>query len=187
MAMIIHKKWASIKRAMDCECARIAAMKAKEDLSLLLQSGSISKRGKEVQHIAWTKEMVANNVLSDDFIDNLKNQVNGTHNLLGKITLKFVARQADPMMARSIFTGHADAIVSSDSDFAVYAGECTLSIKEFKFSMKDGKIDCIKLSTGDRTMTKEVLSCLHTQYPNSQIKFSMPRFPMFSGILCSML
>jgi len=180
--MRMHTKRASIQRAGNRECARITALTSKQELAIHLQSNNINnEKIAELQKIVTKTESSANNMLPDDFIDVLREEVDclKTQSLGGDVMLKIAQYQADPMIARIILEGKADAVVSNDSDYAVYLGRKCLCIKEYSYKIRDGSIDKIILSTGDKFMADWVDKCLRKLFCNSNCRFREPEFPLF--------
>jgi len=130
----------------------------------------------ELQKSVISNEKKVSNVLPPNFIDGLQQQMEKliTLNLPASVVLKVAEKQADLMIAHALVTGMADAIVSSDSDFAAYAGERCLCIKKFKFSYKDGKIEEIILSTGEKEVANDVANILWHRFKLKDV-FSEPR------------
>jgi len=74
------------------------------------------------------------------------------------------------VIACLLLTDAADTIFSAHSDFVAYIGEKCLCMKSFCLS-KDGKLDNIVLSTGDKSMANEVINCLHVAFPRTATFF----------------
>jgi len=128
----MHTKHASIKRAADREHARIMALISKQDLAIHLQGNSVeNEKITELQKLITAKENNTSNTLLDDFVDVLREEVDHlkTLSLDANVTLKVAQYQADPMIARIILEGKADAIISSDADYSVYLGQQCLCVK----------------------------------------------------------
>jgi len=137
----LHTKRTSIKHTADQECAHIIALRARQELLILLQSNSADKEKiTKLQKWIKTNENGTNNALPDDFIEVLWEQVKHLKSLPldANVTLKVAQHQADPMISRIILEGEADAIVSSDSDYSVYLGHHCLCIKGYKYRARDG-------------------------------------------------
>jgi len=177
----LQTKLASVERGADRVHARIASMFAKSELAILLQNNSPDGvRKKELNRLIRSKERLASNVLDANFLEALMGHVEYSSSLPldGNISLMVAKKQADPMIARLLLTGVADAIMSSDSDFAAYTGSECLCIKHFDLSTTENKIDNIELSTGDEDKASEVASCLR-DHDNNNL-FIIPDFPLFS-------
>jgi len=95
--------------------------------------------------------------------------------------LKIAQHQADPMIARIILEGKADAVLSSDSNYSVYLGHRCLCIKHYEYRATYSTINKITLSTGDKVMADRVDGCLRKLFQNLNHKFAQPEFPLFSG------
>jgi len=175
-------KRASVQRAANREHARIEAIIEKQDLAVLLQHADASqKKIRELQQLIKTNESLCEKILPDDFVDVLRELVEtyGRQNKQSTISLKVAKMQADPMIARLLLTGKADLIVSSDSDFAAYAGDKCLCVKSFSY--QGNRFDEIILSTGDRTVAEAVLASLRKTFPKATQTFCQPTFPIFCG------
>jgi len=114
-----HTKRASFKRAADRELARIAALKAKKEMANIAIANNPQKR-QELQKLIKSKENRAFSLLPAEFIKVLKSQVEYLNDLglPGHVTMKVAKGQADLMIARLVIHGLAEAIISTDSDFA---------------------------------------------------------------------
>jgi len=129
------------------------------------------------------KENLAGNTLDQQFFKLLMDQIKYTQELplVGKMYLKIARKQADPMMVHLLISGIAEAIMSSDSYFAVYAGDKCLCIKDFDYSTKETTIDKIVLSSGDKDYGDYIISCLHAADNATTQVFHKPDFPVFSN------
>jgi len=103
-----------------------------------------------------------------------------TLSLDANVTLKIAQYQADPMIARIILEGEADAIISSDSDYSVYLGKYCLCVKDYDYKVQDGSIDNFIFSMGDQLMADQVDRCLSNLFHNVNYKFDQPKFSFFS-------
>ncbi len=124
-------KIASTEHAAKRERARITALNARQKLSELLKTYNPPLiETEQLEEIASSNEKKSSNILPMDFIDVLRVEVNNlaTLNLPATVTFKVAEMQADPMVACLLIDGTANAIVSSDSNFAAYMGEKCLCI-----------------------------------------------------------
>jgi len=128
-----------------------------------------------------SKDNSAKNVLPSNFAEQLKDQAAllADRKLPAKISLKVAMMQANPMIAHLLITGPAELIILMDSDFAMYAGQQSLCMKEYYYNHRESSLSKIRLLTGDQQMATEIVQYLSSFLPAR--KFKTPKFPLFSG------
>lgn len=130
--------------------------------------------------------------LPPDFIQKLKSFV-ATYNLEGKgdISIEVAPTQADPCLAKLAIDFKIDAIISGDSDFAMYVGPsgrkgmADLILKDFKLMMAKTKepIKSCKVYTGQKAVADRIDAILRPKINQSPVETGRtPEHPMFSEV-----
>lgn len=105
----------------------------------------------------------------------------------GEITAEVAPFQADPSIADIALRGGCEAILSGDSDFAMYVGPggpdslSDIMVRDIKINQKQSTITCCTLVTGQRAVASEIENILSNRGLTAAFPIE-PKFPLFDGV-----
>jgi len=191
---------ATCKRKADESKAEIQLIFARASLQSLLSSQEVESEAKHADDIKKAQSRIVSleNQLKRrfplDFADKIRTTVD-EYCPEGKGDISFVVAptQADPCLAKIMVDQNADAIISDDSDFAMYVGPngVDLLIKEVHIKTNDDPITSCRLCTGQESIANMIEALLNPKLgyslfaksnDNKSIDGKVPKYPIFSGI-----
>ena len=126
--------------------------------------------------------------LPADFVSRLQELVAKYESLgKGEITVEVAPFQADPSIADIALRGGCEAILSGDSDFAMYVGPggadnlSDIMIRDIKINQKQSTITCCTLVTGQRAVATYINNILLNRGLTAAFPIE-PKFPLFDGV-----
>ena len=190
-----HSKRVSCKRRAEAEKQNIRLIIARAELQSLLSTQDDTSPIERANLIAAMQKKIRGlenalkRQLPTDFDQKLKAFVDGYKSEeKGNITMEIAPTQADPCLAKMAVDGEIDAIISGDSDFAVYVGPggcngmADIMLKDVKLSMIKEPVQSCKLYTGQKAVADQIEAILQPKIDRSPFDNGrVPQYPLFSG------
>ena len=156
-----HSKRASQSRAADRDRQQLQLMESRATLNALINSPNetvaVKQQKEDAVKVIRDLERKQSRCLPSDFVATVKkNAATFSHTTTAKIDVFEAPFQTDPCIAKRAIDGDIDAIVSGDSDFAMYVGPCgpdglgDLMLCDLKLTFGKGvkTVECITIKTG---------------------------------------
>ena len=193
-------KRATCKRKADEAKASIELTIARASLQTLLSSQEVESEAKHAEDIknAQSRIVSLENQLKRRFPPDFADKLQGNSDQYspegkGEISFFVAPTQADPCLAKIMVDENADAIISDDSDFAMYIGAngVDIMIKEVRIKQNGDPITSCRLCTGQESIANLIEAYLnpklgHSPFAKSKddkrIDGNIPKYPVFSGV-----
>ena len=184
-----HSKRASQSRAADRDRQQLQLMEIRATLNALINSPNetvaVKQQKEDAVKVIRDLERKQSRCLPSDFVATVKkNAATFSHTTTAKIDVFEAPFQTDPCIAKRAIDGDIDAIVSGDSDFAMYVGPCgpdglgDLMLCDLKLTSGKGvkTVECITIKTGQRATAEFIFKVLQPKLTSDQQTFGeMPR------------
>ena len=169
--------------------------KEKDRLKLMLLGLELSCAGDDTEKIRQITDEIrklekgeCQSSLPADFVSRIQELVSKyeTHGK-GEITVEVAPYQADPSIADIAIRGGCEAILSGDSDFAMYVGPggpdnlSNFMIRDIKINQKQSTITSCTLVTGQRAVASSIDNILSNRGLIAAFPIE-PKFPLFDGV-----
>jgi hypothetical protein len=169
--------------------------KEKDRLKLMLCRLELSCAGDDAERIRQITDEIRKLEKGESRSSLPANFVSRLHELVskyeshgkGEITAEVAPFQADPSIADIALRGGCEAILSGDSDFAMYVGPGGLDnlgdimLRDIKINQKQSTITWCTLVTGQRAVASEIDNILSNRGLTAAFPIE-PKFPLFDGV-----